>query len=297
MEYPPELFEVLVVDNAPDDDRTEQVVAQFQHRHTAHSFSYLTTAQIGASVARNLGLEKAQYPHVLFLDDDLSFSPQLLSAYNKAWQRYPDATMIGGKVAVVRLDGQSLTESQQRILASKDAWCLGATLCEETDTVLSEGGALVSANFSYHNSPRQKTLFHTAIGKSFLPRIQFGSEDYELCQRLILEGKKLVFVADEKLVVHNRVPLERFSESYLNTRYWLHGMEMAAVEVILLQKFPLSCPIYRGFLQYELTHVQTFPEVARRFLSSKREWIRLFSYLLNGRYMARALSPSSSTRQ
>jgi GT2 family glycosyltransferase len=226
---------------------------------------------------------------VIFLDDDIELQPEWLRSYHDAWKKYPKARLIGGQVGVVRRDKKPLTPSQQQIITSPAAWCLGATIGPDHDELLYPGGALVSANMSYRKSSRTVPLFDERIGTSFTKDIQFGSEDYELCQRLLNTGDQLVFLVDPRMKVWNRVAVDRFDESYLNLRYWLHGMELRVVEHVIFNRFPKSFPVYRGQLWWDATHWPNILSLLQRFLTQKREWIRLLSYLWNGRYVVAAL--------
>lgn len=284
LDYPTQSFEVIVVENGPVDTVTKSLITQCSTSSKLR-LSYLQTLQMGASVARNAGLTKARYQHVIFLDDDLIIPRTLLLGYDRAWKKYPQAELIGGKVTAVRRDRKKLSKQESEVLESNDAWCLGATMCGQHDEELFPGGALVSANMSYHQVEPTKELFNPIIGRPFTRTLQFGSEDYELCQRFILSQQKVMYVSDPDICVANRVTPERFQKSYLHLRYWLHGMEMACVERILLNRFPNSLPVYRGFLWWDLTHWPNVASLAKRFLTNKNEWIRLFSYLLNGRYL------------
>lgn len=285
LEYPHDCFEVIVVDNAPTDTLTEQLVHTLHRQQPKLRLSYLQTSQMGASVARNVGYSQVKYARVIFLDDDVCITPQLLRGYNTAWKKYPSAKIIGGKVEVTFQDGSPLTPDQQQIVHGPDAWCFGATICPPHDEVLHLGGAVVSANMSVRKESEKRGIFSLDLGKPFSDVFQFGSEDYELCQRQILSEKKVVFCADLDLVVKNRVTPQRFTKQYLDSRYWLHGMELAVIEKKLRILFPDSFSIYRGFLLWDLTHWPNIVRVLKRFTTHQREWIRLFSYLYNGKYL------------
>jgi len=275
-------YEIIVVDNAPTDTSTEHLVHALHQQQLKLRLSYLQTSLMGASIARNVGYSQALYSHVIFLDDDVCISSRLLRGYNTAWKKYPDAKLIGGKVEVILQNGESFSSAQQSIVSGLDAWCLGATLCPTHDEVLFLSGALVSANLSVLREKKELRLFAHELGRPFREEIQFGSEDYEVCQRMILSNKKVVFSANTDLIVKNRVTPERFAQHYLDSRYWLHGMELAVIEKNLLKIFPDSLPIYRGFLWWDLTHWPNIVTLLKRFLTRRREWIRLLSYAFNG---------------
>ncbi len=61
-------FELIVVDNAPDDDRTEQVVRRFQ------SVRYVREGRKGLDIARNTGARAAVGAIIAYTDDDVVVS-------------------------------------------------------------------------------------------------------------------------------------------------------------------------------------------------------------------------------
>lgn len=278
-------FEVLVVDNDPSDAKTKQAVTTFKRQHVGVRLRYYRLEERGTSLARNFGIKQARYSHLIFIDDDILASPDFLAGYHQAWRRFPQARLIGAQVSVVRLDGKPLTPDQQALINHDDAWCLGRIELGPEDRKLERGDCLAASNLSYRRSTKSQPLFNPALGVEYLPGYQFGSEDVELSQRLLLQNETLMYVADPRLKVDNQVSVERFSSHYLNTRFWSHGMELAAIEAILGQRFPDARPVYRGTLWHELTHWPSCLQLIRRFATNKREWIRLLSYLLNGPYV------------
>lgn len=94
--------EIIVVDNAPSDDTTRQVVETFP------GVIYCREPRGGLSIARNAGLKRATGEVVAFTDDDVSLHPLWL--YH-VWDSFlqPGMTAMTGLVIPAALD----TESQQ----------------------------------------------------------------------------------------------------------------------------------------------------------------------------------------
>ncbi len=61
--------EIIVVDNAPDDDSTEKLVAKYPEVH------YVKEERKGLDYARNCGIRAAKYDIVAFTDDDVDLHP------------------------------------------------------------------------------------------------------------------------------------------------------------------------------------------------------------------------------
>jgi glycosyltransferase involved in cell wall biosynthesis len=94
--------EIIVVDNAPSDDTTRQVVEKFEQ------VIYYKEETKGLSVARNTGLCLANAPVIAFTDDDVELHP--LWSY-RVWETFlsPEVKAMTGLVIASSLD----TESQQ----------------------------------------------------------------------------------------------------------------------------------------------------------------------------------------
>ena len=76
-DYPKELYELIVVDNAST-DHTHQTVEEFMRKYP--NVRYIFESKIGLSHARNRGWEEARGEYVGYLDDDAEASHNWLSA-------------------------------------------------------------------------------------------------------------------------------------------------------------------------------------------------------------------------
>ncbi len=94
--------EIIVVDNAPTDDSTLQVVQRFP------GVIYHNEPRSGLSIARNAGLRRAGAPVVAFTDDDVIAHPLWLY---RVWETFllPEVSAMTGLVVPIALE----TESQQ----------------------------------------------------------------------------------------------------------------------------------------------------------------------------------------
>lgn len=90
---PPE-YEVIVVDNGSTDD-TRAVV----ERHGAARYIYF--GERGLSLARNAGAHAARAPVIAYIDDDAIAETGLLERLLAAYDRFPDAACVGGRIDIV----------------------------------------------------------------------------------------------------------------------------------------------------------------------------------------------------
>lgn len=92
MAYP--TFEVIVVDNAPDDGSTELVVSRIAT--TDPRFRYLREPLAGASRARNAGMAIGVGEIVAFTDDDVEVDRLWLNAIVAGFNGDPTVEVVGG---------------------------------------------------------------------------------------------------------------------------------------------------------------------------------------------------------
>jgi GT2 family glycosyltransferase len=97
--------DVVVVDNAPSDDRTRDAVAAFDG--APGWLTYVREPRPGLSAARNAGIRAAQGEIVAFADDDTRAAPCWLSAMVQGFGRHPDVRWVTGVVQPAQLDWPS----------------------------------------------------------------------------------------------------------------------------------------------------------------------------------------------
>src|SRR5688572_29100332 len=83
-------LEVILIDQS-NDDATELAVAD--HR-TDPRFRYVRTSSLGASHARNLGLQLSTAPIVAFTDDDCRVAPDWLARIRTIFEADPSAGIV-----------------------------------------------------------------------------------------------------------------------------------------------------------------------------------------------------------
>jgi glycosyltransferase involved in cell wall biosynthesis len=90
-------FEIIVVDNAPSDDRTREVASRFA------GVRYLREPTPGLNFARNTALEQASGELLAYLDDDVVVDRGWLSGLVGAWRASPQAGFFTGQVLPLEL--------------------------------------------------------------------------------------------------------------------------------------------------------------------------------------------------
>lgn len=194
---------VLVVDNAPEDDRTAQAVRAVGDLRVR----YIREPRRGASVGRNRGLFEAATPIVLFTDDDTEVDRGWAARMAGRFAADPTLACVSGPVLAARLDTE-----QERAADTAMAWNKG----------------FLARRFSLADPPPDSPIFPFSpglfgIGANMAVRTAFaraaggfdealgpgtpthGGEDGEFMIRLILAGHAIGYEPSALLWHHHRV--------------------------------------------------------------------------------------------
>jgi glycosyltransferase involved in cell wall biosynthesis len=191
MHYRP--FEIVLVDNAPSSDATEEAVL------AAHGgdprVRYVREPRPGLSCARNRGLMEASADIVAFTDDDVTVDPWWLDGIVRGFRAAPDVACVTGMIATAQLEN-----AEQLYFHLREAW---GTVCERRVFDLTEnrddsalypysGGIFgAGANFAVSRVVLKEIGgFNEALGAGTLCG---GGEDLEMFMRIILSGNRIVY--------------------------------------------------------------------------------------------------------
>jgi len=98
IDYPADLLDILIVDNAPSDDSTWEVVARYP------SMRYVREPRPGLDWARNRAVREARGEIVAYTDDDVSVDPAWVRALAAAFVEEPHAMCVTGLVLPDEID-------------------------------------------------------------------------------------------------------------------------------------------------------------------------------------------------
>jgi len=98
LDYPAALLDVVIVDNAPRDDATRQVVA----RHPA--MRYVCEPEPGLDRARNRAILEGRGDVIAYTDDDVCVDAQWIAAIARAFEEEPQAMAVTGLVVPDEID-------------------------------------------------------------------------------------------------------------------------------------------------------------------------------------------------
>jgi GT2 family glycosyltransferase len=188
--------DVLVVDNAPDTNRTAGVVSRYSVRHVVEP-------KPGLNNARNRGLAEARHDIVAYVDDDATVDRSWADAIAEPFAR-PEVASVTGLVLPFELR----TEAQQRFEAYS-AHRRTFTTREFTRATLAPaaaGVAGVGANMAFRRAAVER------LG-GFDPRLDAGTRtraggDNDMFARILDAGHTIVYTP-RALVWHRHRETER----------------------------------------------------------------------------------------
>ena len=211
--------ELIVVDNNSTDE-TADIVRQFSGGpltvHLVHE------PKQGLSFARNTGICIAKGELIAFTDDDVVVDREWIASLQRAFERFPDAAWIGGKVLPIwpAPPPRWLTAARWAPLAIVDygdrAFVIGPDrqLC------------IVGANLAV----RRAALDAAGLFAASVQRVGAGAgttEDHELQLRLMDVG--LTGAYDPAVVVHAPVEARRMTKAFQRRWHFCHGRSFAAM--------------------------------------------------------------------
>lgn len=217
-------FEVLVVDNAPSDDRTQAVVATFS------SIGYVREPRAGLNFARNCALHTATTEWLAFLDDDVIVDRQWFSGWREAWVENPDVGAITGLVLPYELETQAqiLFERRGGFGRGFEKTRFGQHLTGQTFYPCGAGNFGAGCNMAFFRRVLlQLGGFDEALdtGKP-LP----GGGDLDMFYRVVRAGYPIAYEPQYAVYHQHRREL-----SQLRHQYWTWGLGFMAYAIKSMQ--------------------------------------------------------------
>lgn len=242
-------FEVLVVDNAPSDERTKELVASLP------TVRYIREPKPGLDFARNRALREASNDLLAFLDDDVTVDGGWLDGLMEAWVENPDAVAFTGLVLPYELvtEAQILFEQNGGFRRGFEKIRYGQTLPGNPLHPCGAGIFGAGCNMAFRREILLKLGgFDEALDTGApLP----GGGDLDIFYRVIRAGHPLVY-EPQYLVFHQH----RREKEKLRRQYWSWGLGFMAFVVKSYQSDPPQRSHLRRllwwWLKYQLRRLQ-----------------------------------------
>jgi glycosyltransferase involved in cell wall biosynthesis len=223
----PSGFEILVVDNAPSDEQTRELIA------TLAGVRYVREPKAGLDFARNRALQEATSEIIAYLDDDVTVDRQWLNGLIEAWAENPDAAAFTGLVLPYELDteAQILFEKRGGFGRGFEKIRYGQVLPGNPLYPCGAGIFGAGCNMAFRREVLLKLAgFDEALDTGGpLP----GGGDLDIFYRVIRAGYPLVY-EPKYLVFHQH----RRDLAGLRRQYWSWGLGFMAFVVKSYQQDP-----------------------------------------------------------
>jgi glycosyltransferase involved in cell wall biosynthesis len=244
---------VLVVDNAPSDDRTRRVVTRLQ---TDRDVVYTVEPRPGLSWARNRAIALADSDVIAWVDDDEYCDPWWAAEIARAFVEIPDADAVTGTVVPSELDTPSQMFFEQYGSVRRQRGFTRAVFSPATRRVQSPLYPLPPFGIGANMAFRRKALeriggFDCALGAGTVSRT---AEDTAALSSLLLAGGTVVY--QPTAITHHR---NRRESGILREHLLGHGRGLGA--------FYTSMLIHRPSCVFELLRLT--PQAMRDQFSAK----------------------------
>ncbi|HKT86545.1 MAG TPA: glycosyltransferase [Novosphingobium sp.] len=233
--------EILVIDNAPSDDSTREVVTRFE------DVRHVVEAKAGLNFARNAALANAGGALLAFLDDDVVIDRDWFHGLAEAWAGAPEAGGFTGLVLPYRLDtaAQILFERHGgfgRGFARRE-W--HATSFNYSRHPAGAGMVGAGCNMAFDvELLRSIGGFDEALDTGApLP----GGGDLDIFYRVIRTGRAVIY--EPRYAVYHE---HRETIAQLRHQYWTWGLGMMAFLVKVMRTDPEIRPRQKSMLRWWL---------------------------------------------
>lgn len=213
------MFEVVVVDNASDDDT--RLVAEGEAGNGL-DLVVVSEPEVGVSRARNRGISSAKGDVVIFIDDDVELPTDFLTEYVRAWQRWPEAAVIGGRVIL------KWVSSRPGWLNDDLSGLLGMTTSLEEHKCSGPRFDIIGCNMSFRRAIFSDVGgFNVALG--YRGDNLAGNEEADLLRRIERAGGTIVHSVRPWL--HHLIEGDKLNRVYFLRRYFNQGIADANLDL------------------------------------------------------------------
>lgn len=223
LDYPPDRFEVIVVDGNSQDCTKEMIIREFP------KVRFFVQKRKGLPSARNTGWEHAEGPFVAYTDDDC--------VVNRSWLK----DLINGFTShgIGAVGGPVLYLHPEQITNRFYQTPIGAFQLGKIERLLKRHENLITANMAIRFEAFKKVRFLESL-------VYADSEDYEFCWSLMEAGYQIKYVPNA-VVLHDIDP-NRASIARLLRRAFYSGISHYIAERRRNSRFTLTSKFLRAFL-------------------------------------------------
>ncbi len=205
-------YELLIVDNNSN-DRTNEIVAQYENSHT--NIRYVFEPLAGLSFARNRGISEARGNIVAFVDDDVFFDCNWLIELSNILSDHPEAACFGGK-SIPKFEAEIPDWYENEFLQ-----VYGSTNSGEVIKWMEFPEHPFGLNMAFRRDIfEQIGAFNTQLGRK--KKNLLSSEELDIFWRVNNCGLKVIY--SPHALLYHRIPAERISKEWIISRYYWQGI-------------------------------------------------------------------------
>lgn len=207
-------FEVIVVDNNSHDD-TRQVAEAA--RASGLDLKYIFEPRLAFSLARHTGADAASGEILIYIDDDVTVTPNWLTAILDAFADDEQIGVLGGPILpVFETEPPDWVNNTPGLFNGLSLWA--------QQPQRREVKGVPGPNFSVRRTLLQQvggfpadTIGVEADGKpGIVEKIYVGDGDFGLCRKIRRYGYKAMHIPDA--IVYHHIPALRLKKSWWRTR-------------------------------------------------------------------------------
>jgi glycosyltransferase involved in cell wall biosynthesis len=217
--FPPEKFEIIVVDNRST-DHTKEILDEFSR---FKNIRYIYESIIGLSQARNTGWQNSRGEYVAYLDDDAVADQFWLARISNRFKTLtPKPACVGGRIVPI------WEAARPKWLTSELETYVG--IINWTDRLMflgDDGFYLPGSNISYQRSILKEIGgFNIALGRK--GKTLLSNE--EILMQHNLKACNLPICYDPEICVHHHVKPQCLTEQWFYDRFYWQGVSDAILE-------------------------------------------------------------------
>ncbi len=213
-------WELVIVNNCCSDETDFVIEKHAKVLPIRRIFELLA----GLSRARNKALEVVTGDYVLWTDDDVLVDEGWLEAYCRAFERWPDAAVFGGRVEPW-LEGQP-PRWLEAVLPRVGFAFATINLGDEPEPLTMERLPF-GANMAVRMAEQQRHRFDPDLGVT--PKRRMGGEETAMLQSILADGGRGWWVPDAR--VRHFIPRKRQSLRYLRSYYFGAGQFLGRQQI------------------------------------------------------------------
>ena len=223
LEHPPGTdIELLIIDNNSTDD-TPEISSQFMQQHP--EVRYVFEPEPGLSHARKRGIKESRGDIIAYVDDDIFFEKQWITALHTTFSSHQDASCVGGRVV------PKFECDRPDWLSDDLLWIYAATRYGDEEKLISPPDIPMGGNVAYRRSIFNKVgNFHTSLGR--VGKNLLSCEENALFSLIEQAGLKVFY--SPNMTIKHRIQATRTSRQWVFNRYYWQGIS----EIVQIQTSP-----------------------------------------------------------